>query len=210
MSGGSTLRFVAVAAMLGVTASWLLGIWLHVRLNRRARTAGARRIVRCVIPVPAGQISHRLVHYLSNSPFFAASITGKLESVMTAVVTPISGSMREAPPAARVGCRLDDLGEQCRLRLRIDFTPLLERCGRASRVWVFLVWPIWAFVAMAGTLAWIAAAAEPSPWRELWIGAGALPLFGEIGLVARCDRACRSLGDAVMSVVEDLRTSLLA
>jgi hypothetical protein len=209
MSDVSTLRFVAVAAMLGVTAAWLLGIWLHVRLSRRARTAGARRIVRCVIPVQAPLISQRLVYELSNNPFFAASITGKLESVLTAVVTPITGSMRAAPPAARVGCRLDDLGAQSRLRLRIDFTPLLERYSRASQRWVFLFWPIWAFFTTAGTVLWISLAAEPSPWREMWLALAGLPLAGEIAIVRRCDGGCRSLGDAVMGVVEDLRTSLL-
>ena len=210
MSEESTLRFVAVAAMLGVTASWLLGIWLHVRLSRRARTAGARRIVRCVIPAPAELISRRLVHELSCSPFFTASITGRLESVLTAVVTPIRGSVREAPAAARVGGRLDDLGAECRLRLRIDFTPLLERYARASRVWVFLVWPIWAFFTTAGTVLYISLAADPSPWKEMWPALAALPLAGEIAIVRRSDGGCRRLGDAVIGVVDDLRTSLLA
>jgi len=210
MSDGSALRIVAIGAMLGVLGAWLLGVFLHLRLGRRARTAGARRIVRFIIHAPAKMISSRLVQELSSNPYFAASITGKLESVLTAVVTPISGSMREAPPAARVGCRLDDLGPQeCRLRVRIDFTPLLERFRVYSFRWVFVLWPIWAFFSMAGVLVAMAIADAPSPWQQLWLWLGALPLLGEMAIIGRGVRLCQRLGDAVFGVADDLRSSLL-
>ncbi len=207
--GAGALRLVAAAAMLGVAGAWLLGVWLHVRLGRRARTAGARRIIRFVIAAPASVISNRFVQELSNDPRFAASITGRLESVLTAVITPIRGSMRAAPPAARVGCRLDDLGAECRLRVRVDFTPLLERSRGISQRWVFLVWPIWAFFAVTGALLQAAIADAPSPWQALWLFAGALPIAGEIAIVGRCNRMCRRLGDAVIGTADDLRSSLL-
>jgi hypothetical protein len=203
------LRLVAAAAMLGVLGSWLLGVWLHVRLGRRARTAGARRIVRFVIAAPMQLISSRLVQELSSNPYFAAAITGRLESVLTAVVTPITRSMKAAPPAARVGCRLDDLGAQCRLRIRVDFTPLLEQHGAISQRWVFLFWPIWGFFAIAGGLIQVSLVDSPSPWQALSLALGAMPLVGEIAIVGRAGRACRRLGDAIIGTADDLRSSLL-
>ena len=191
MSGAGALRLVAAAAMLGVAGTWLLGVWLHVRLGRRARTAGARRIIRFVIAAPASVISKRLVQELSNNPRFAASITGRLESVLTAVITPIRGSMRAAPPAAR------------------DFTPLLDRSRGISQRWVFLAWPIWAFFAVTGALLHTALADAPEPLQALWLLAGALPIAGEIAIVGRCNRLCRELGDAVIGTADDLRSSLL-
>jgi hypothetical protein len=203
------LRIVAAATMLGVLGAWLLGVWSHVRLGRRSRTAAARRIIRCLVPAPAPLISSRLVQELARSPHFVAAITGQLESVLTAVVTLPADSARGAPPAARVACRLDDLGDESRLRLRIDFSPILERCRKRSLLWVFLFWPLWIFLSTAGAVAWLVLATPPTPWWGLAFAIGALPAFGQIAIVARCNAVRRYLGDAIVGIAEDLRSSLL-
>jgi len=209
MTGADALRIVASATMLGVFGAWLLGVWSYVRLGRRARTAGARRIIRCVISAPASLISGRLVQELATSPHFVASITGKLESVLTAVVTMPTGSARSARPAARVSCRLDDLGDESRLRLRIDFSPILERYRVASSLWVFLCWPIWMFLTTMGAVVWLVLVEPPSSWYGLWFGLGVLPAIGQAVLVGRCNAIRRYLGDAVIGIAEELRSSLL-
>jgi hypothetical protein len=209
MTDADALRLVASATMLGVFGVWMLGIWSYVRLGRRARTAGARRIIRCVIAAPAPLISSRLLQDLATSPHFIASITGQLESVLTAVVTLPTDMAHGAQPAARVACRLDDLGDQSRLRLRIDFSPILERYRAVSHLWVFLCWPIWMFVTTAGAVAWLALVEPPSCWYGLCFGFGALPGIGQAIIIGRCNAIRRSLGDAVVGIAEDLRSSLL-
>jgi len=209
MTDAGVLRLVASATMLGVFAAWLLGVWSYMRLGRRARTAGARRIIRCVISAPAPLIASRLVHELATSPQFVASITGRLESVLTAVIALPTDTARDAQPAARVACRLDDLGDESRLRLRIDFSPMLERCRAASQLWVFLWWPIWMFLTTAGAVAWFALAQPPSPWYALCFGIGALPAIGQAAIVGHCNSVRRYLGDSVIGIADDLRSSLL-
>lgn len=210
MAAADALRLVASATMLGVVAAWLLGVWMYMRLVRRARTAGARRIVRFLIPAPAAEVTGRLVRELSMSPHFIASFTGQLESVITGVVTPAKDAAAGAPPAARIAFRLDDLGPRCRLRLRVDFSPLLEQHRVVSRLWVFMFWPAWTFVATAGAIAMFALAAPPSPWWGLGFGFGALPIVGQLAIVGRCGRIRRRLGDAVIGTAEELRSSVLA
>jgi hypothetical protein len=209
MTDAIALRLVASATMLGVFAVWLLGVWSYMRLGRRARTAGARRIIRSLVSAPAPAVAPRLLRELTTSPYFVASITGRLESVLTAVITPAAGSARGAPPIARVACRLDDLGDESRLRLRIDFSPLLERYRRASQLWVFLCWPLWMFLTTAGGVAWFALAHPPSPWHALCFGLGWLPAVGQAALVGRCNATRRVVGDAVIGVVEEIRASAL-
>jgi len=209
MTDAGVLRLVASATMLGVFAAWLLGVWSYMRLGRRARTAGARRIIRCVISAPAELIAGRLVQALATSPHFVASITGRLESVLTAVIALAAETTRSARPDARVACRLDDLGDESRLRLRIDFSPMLERYRAASQLWVFLCWPIWMFLTTTGAVMWFALAQPPSPWYALSFGMGALPAIGQAVIVGRCNSVRLYLGDAVIGIAEDLRSSLL-
>jgi hypothetical protein len=209
MNGADALRLVASATMLGVFGAWIVGVWSHVRLARRARTAAARRIIRCIVAAPAALISNRLVQDLATSPHFVASITGQLESVLTAVVTMPTGAARSAQPAARVACRLDDLGDESRLRIRIDFSPILERYRAASQLWVFLCWPIWMFLATAGAVIWLVLVDPASPWYGLCFGFGALPLIGQAAIVGRSNGVRRYLGDAIVGIAEELRSSLL-
>jgi len=209
MTDADAMRLVASATMLGVFGAWLLGVWSHVRLGRRARTAAARRIIRCVVAAPARLVANRLVQDLATNPHFVASITGQLESVLTAIVTLPAEAARGARPAARVACRLDDLGDESRLRLRIDFSPILERFRAVSQLWIFLCWPIWMFLTVGFAVPWLVLYEPTSPWCGLVFGVGALPALGQIAIVARCSGVRRYLGDAVIGVAEDIRSSLL-
>jgi hypothetical protein len=209
MTDTDAMRLVASATMLGVFGAWILGVWSYVRLGRRARTAAARRIIRCVVSAPAQLVANRLVQDLATNPHFVASITGQLESVLTAIVTLPAEAARGARPAARVACRLDDLGDESRLRLRIDFSPILERFRAASQLWMFLCWPIWMFLTVGFAVPWLVLYEPTSPWYGLVFGFGALPAIGQIAIVARCSGVRRYLGDAVIGVVEDIRSSLL-
>ncbi|MCK9460392.1 MAG: hypothetical protein M0R80_12205 [Proteobacteria bacterium] len=209
MTDTDAMRLVASATMLGVFGAWLLGVWSYVRLGRRARTAAARRIIRCVVSAPARLVANRLVQDLATNPHFVASITGQLESVLTAIVTLPAEAARGGRPAARVACRLDDLGDESRLRLRIDFSPILERFRAASQLWMFLCWPIWMFLTVGFAVPWLVLYEPTSPWYGLVFGFGALPAIGQIAIVARCNGVRRYLGDAVVGVAEDIRSSLL-
>ena len=209
MTDADAMRLVASATMLGVFGAWILGVWSYVRLGRRARTAAARRIIRCVVSAPARLVANRLVQDLATNPHFVASITGQLESVLTAIVTLPAEAARGARPAARVACRLDDLGDESRLRLRIDFSPILERFRAASQLWMFLCWPIWMFLTVGFAVPWLVLCEPTSPWYGLVFGFGALPAIGQIAIVARCSGVRRYLGDAVIGVAEDIRSSLL-
>ena len=209
MTEADAMRLVASATMLGVFGTWLLGVWSHVRLGRRARTAAARRIIRCVIAAPAQLVSSRLVQELATSPYFVASITGQLEAVLTAVVALPKDAARGAPPAARVACRLDDLGTESRLRLKIDFSPVLERFRAASQIWIFLCWPIWMFLTVGAAVPWLVLREPGSPWYGLVFGVGALPAIGQIAIVARCGGLRRYLGDAIVGIASEIRTSVL-
>ena len=86
---------------------------------------------------------------------------------------------------------------------------MLERYRGAAYVWVFLFWPIWMFLATAGGVAWFVLAEPPSPWYALCFGLGAVPALGQAVIVGRCNTIRRYLGDAIVGIVEELRTSLL-
>jgi len=202
MTDPGTGRLVALAMILGIAAAWVFCLWLHIRLVRRSRAA-ARRVVRLVLPMELDRTLAHLVQGLNRSPHFFTSIKGRVEGVLTATIR----SSLTGAPAVNLACRLDDLGQDSRARLRLDFTPMIDRTRRQSRAILMLVWPSW----LAVTIIWVAllhtlSGAQPSPWFALNLFHAAYPpVIGAVLIQLRFRRERRRLGDSVVSVIDSLR-----
>lgn len=201
MSEATTARVLTAAMLMGVGAAWLLGAWLHLRLVRRTRAA-ARRVVRLVLPMDVAGTLSLLVQNLNRSPLFYTHIRGYVEGVLTASIrTSTTGR-----PACNMACRMDDLGRECRIRLRLDFTPLIETTRKASKLLVFVLWPLWVALTITWVLGGYMSMLDATPWFVVNLLHAAWPmLIVAVFIHLRFRKRRRLMGDAVVTVVENLK-----
>lgn len=202
MSAQATLALVATALFCGVLASWLGGVLFHVRIVRKLHTA-SRRLTRLLLPVPADQLVQHLARTLNSNPHFLATLTGRMEGVVTAKVRPTR--LWRWGYAMNLTARIDDLGEETRVQLRMDFGPLLTQIDRLTRFWIFVGWPLWIVAVTAVVVVAISGAAEPNPWNALHLVHGAYPALGILAIHALYRHTRMLLGDSVVSLLENLR-----
>jgi hypothetical protein len=206
MTEVTTVRFAVAGGACGLLAAWLVGAYLHLRLLR-ASTAGSRRFVEVMLPMSRNNAMRELVSAVTHHPHFAASITGYMEGILTAVVWPVRGSRlwSKDAPAGSLTFRLEDLDDETRVQIRIDAGMLRERVARLSRAVLFFAWPAW-IAATMGAVAWgLGSGRIASPAGALHMFHGTYPIVGLLALNGLFARTSESLSRAVATLAENLR-----
>jgi hypothetical protein len=196
------LHLVAAAMLCGVLAAWLLGVALYVRFLRQLPDT-IRSHFRVLLPM---QVDHAMGHVvvgINHSPHFIASLTGRLEGVLTASIRPTN--RRSKTDAAQLACRVEDFGSETQLRVRLDFSPVVEQTRRRLQLLVVALWPAWIGMVTVAVTAALTTAESPGTWWALNLLHGIYPLVAVIALVSNLDRTRSLLYRAVGSVVENLR-----
>ena len=153
-----------------------------------------------IIPVATGSVSK------SNATMGVVAVTARTASatgVLTAAIRPARGS--GDANAAQLACRVEDFGTESQVRVRIDFTPSIERAARRSRLVLVAIWPAWIAVVTCSVLIPLSLAERPGPLWALNLLHAAYPLAAMIALRARYRSVRTLLVRAVGSIVENLR-----
>lgn len=202
MTAIEPLHLVAAAMLCGVLAAWLLGVALYVRFLRQL-PASTRSLFRVLLPMHVDHAVGHVVVGINHSPHFIASLTGRLEGVITASIRPTD--RRGGSDAAQLACRVEDFGSETQLRVRLDFSPIVEQTRRRLQLLVVAIWPAWIGLVTLTVTAVLTTAESPGTWWSLNLLHGIYPLVAVIALVSSLDRTRTLLYRAVGSVVENLR-----
>jgi len=202
LSAQGILALVASALFCGVLACWLAGVLFHVRIQRKSFTA-SRRLTRILVPIAADQLVLHMARALNNNPHFIATLTGRMEGVVTARVRPTR--LWRWGYAMNFTAQIDDLGSESRVQVRMDFGPLLTQIDRLTRLWIFVAWPVWIVLVTGLVVLAISASAEPNPWDALHLIHCVYPALGIVVLHGLYRHNRMLLGDSVVSLMENLR-----
>ncbi|MBW2277474.1 MAG: hypothetical protein JRF63_08280 [Deltaproteobacteria bacterium] len=195
-------QLVVAGTLCGVLASWLLGVALHVRFLRSAPSA-SRAFFRVLLPLHADHAMSHVMVGLNRSPHFIAILTGRLEGVLTASIRPTRN--HTAPDAAQLACRVENFGAESQVRVRLDFTPSIERSRRRLHMLLLVIWPGWIALVVAVVLVSLSLTAEPGAWWALNLLHAVYPLALVVALHARFARTRSLLHESIGAVVENLR-----
>jgi hypothetical protein len=196
------LALVASALFCGVLAAWLGGVLFHVRIQRKSYSA-SRRLTRILVPISADQLVQHMARALNNNPHFIATLTGRMEGVVTAKVRPTR--LWRWGYAMNLTARIDDLGNEARVQVRMDFGPLLAQIDKLTRFWIFVGWPLWIVIVTALVVAVVYSGDRPDPWDAMHLIHGAYPALGILVLHGLYRYTRMLLGDSVVSLIENLR-----
>jgi hypothetical protein len=194
---------LAVAGMLcGVLATWLLGAALHARFLRMVPNQ-IKQFYRVLLPLHVDQAMGHVVLGINHSPHFIANLTGKLEGVVTAAVRRTSD--HDGLDSAQLACRVEDFGTESQVRVRLDFTPAIERARTRGRLVLTVIWPAWIALVVCAVLLPLSIAEQPGPWWALNLLHAIYPLIAVIALHVGFHKTRSLIVHSVGAVVENLR-----
>ena len=201
MTQVSAIQLAVAAAFCGVTAFWLVGVYLHLHEFTRARSQ-SRKLIQVLLNMSSDHAAERLIGELNRSPFFTTGITHKIQDVITAWIRPIH--IGGGKNACNLACRIGDLGKETQIIARLDFTPLVDRAFHSSQIWLLALWPIWIVVVFGGVGAWFAFGEPKDLVSVAHMSHAIYPIVGLLAVQMRFRRVRYLIEDTVSAIIKNL------